>query len=118
MELCKSISYGLEKQSTQPSITVRGERLDFRNLLARASAGILDLNMFSLPRTSDLDGSSVDDQKIEDLMNRPDTVLDRCFGCSVEEAEAEMKRHTSVIRQQQQQQQQQQQLQQQQQAAE
>lgn len=97
LKLCNSVNYGFEPVSDKPSITIKGERLDFRNLLSRASAGILDLNMFSLPRTSDLSGSNVTEEKIDELMNRPRSVMDNLFGASVEEAEQEMLRHKSVI---------------------
>lgn len=99
--LCKTIKFELERKSSKGSITKVGERLDFRVLLERASAGIIDLRQFQVPRMSDVSGSQVGDpansQALEELMNRPTSVLDNVFGASVEDAEKELARHTSVL---------------------
>lgn len=101
--ICKTARFELERQSSKPSITKVGERLDFRVLLARASAGIIDLQQFQLPRESDVQGSQVGDpansQALDDLMSRPPSVMDNLFGASVEDAERELERHQSVMSQ-------------------
>ena len=101
--ICKTIKFELERESSNASITQVSERLDFRTLLARASAGIIDLNQYQIPRESDVQGSQVGDpansQALEDLMNRPPSVLDYLFGASIEDAERELQRHQSVISQ-------------------
>ena len=101
--ICKTIKFELERQSSNASITKLGERLDFRALLERSSAGIVDLRQFQLPRESDVQGSQVGDpansQALEDLMSRPASVLDNLFGASVEDAERELQRHQSVMSQ-------------------
>lgn len=101
--ICKTIKFELERESSNASITKVGERLDFRVLLARASAGIIDLNQFQLPRESDVQGSRVGDpansQALDDLMSRPVSVMDNLFGASVEDAEKELQRHQSVMSQ-------------------
>lgn len=99
--ICKTAKFELERKSSNASITKVGERLDFRALLERASAGIIDLRQFQLPRESDVQGSQVGDpansQALEDLMSRPSSVLDNLFGASVEDAEKELLRHQSVM---------------------
>lgn len=101
--ICKTIKFELERKSSNASITKVGERLDFRVLLARASAGIIDLQQFQLPRESDVQGSQVGDpansQALDDLMSRPASVMDNLFGASVEDAEKELQRHKSVMSQ-------------------
>lgn len=99
--ICKTIKFELERKSSNASITKVGERLDFRVLLARASAGIIDLRQFQVPRGSDVQGSQVGDpansQALDDLMSRPPSVMDNVFGCSVEDAERELQHHQSVM---------------------
>lgn len=99
--ICKTIKFELERKSENSSITKVGERLDFRVLLERASAGIIDLRQFQVPRMSDVSGSEVGDpansQALEDLMNRPASVMDNLFGASVEDAERELEHHKSVL---------------------
>lgn len=99
--ICKTIRFGLERQSPEPSITKIGERLDFRVLLQRASAGIIDLRQFQVPRMSDVSGAEVGDpansKALDDLMSRESTVLDNLFGASVEDAEKELSHHQSVL---------------------
>lgn len=101
--ICKTARFELERESSKPSITKVGERLDFRVLLARASAGIIDLQQFQLPRESDVQGSQVGDpansQALDDLMSRPASVMDNLFGASVEDAERELQCHQSVMSQ-------------------
>lgn len=101
--ICKTIKFELERESSNASITQVGERLDFRVLLARASAGIIDLRQFQLPRESDVQGSQVGDpansQALDDLMSRPVSVMDSLFGASVEDAEKELQRHQNVMSQ-------------------
>lgn len=100
--ICKTIRFELERESSNASITKIGERLDFRELLSRASAGIIDLRQFQVQRTSDVAGSDVGDPSnsrvLDDLMNRPQSVMDNLFGSSVEDAEKELQRHQSVLK--------------------
>ena len=99
--ICKTVSFELERKSSKPSITKIGERLDFRVLLQRASAGIIDLRQFQVQRMSDVSGADVGDpansQALDELMSRESSVLDNLFGASVEDAEKELTHHQSVL---------------------
>ena len=101
--ICKTIKFDFEAISDDISITKVSEKLDFKSLLERSAAGIIDLRQFQLPRTSDLSvPASVSDAELQrmqmQLLDEPPSVVNNLFGASVEDAEKEASRHMEVMR--------------------
>ena len=100
--LCKTVKYDTEVILDDVSITQVSEKLDFKSLLSRAAAGIIDLRDYQLPSSSDLVTTNIVSEedlvrRQMDLLNEPKSIMNNLFGSSVEEAEAEAKRHMETM---------------------